>query len=85
MRLIEICRFRLVPQKSSVMVPFCGRKIFFTELMLLFDGKSPMFVIGYYPTEIRLYGILLPTFYILMSIIDPKIGHTGLFCNPKLF
>ncbi len=53
--------------------------------MLLFDGKSPMFVIGYYPTEIRLYGILLPTFYILMSIIDPKIGHTGLFCNPKLF
>ena len=45
--------------------------------MLLFDGKSPMFVIGYYPTEIRLYGILLPTFYILMSIIDPKIGHTG--------
>lgn len=29
-------RFRLVPQKSSVIVPFSGKKIFFTELVLLF-------------------------------------------------
>ena len=71
--------------KSSVMVPFCDRKIFFTEHMLLFDGKSPMFVIGYYLTEIRLLGIFSSTFYIFVSIVVPQIGHTGLFCNPKLF
>lgn len=77
--------FRLVPQKVPLKFRFGAEKYFLRNLCYFFDSKSPMFVIWYDLTEIKLWGILLQIFYIFIIIIVPKIGHIGLFCNPKLF
>ncbi len=65
-------------------VPFGNRKIFFPELVLLFNTNSPLFVNRSSTTEIRLCGILLYKFRPLQDTIMMQIGHIGLFCNPKI-
>ena len=43
-----------------------------------------MIVIRYSLTEIRFQGILLYKFRPFQDIIMTQVGHTGLFCNPKI-